>query len=115
MHELSVCRFLIKKAEEIAKGEGAKKVTLIGVQVGPLAGIDPDLLTEAFPGASQGSMAEGAKLRIHETSVQVRCSKCGAESEVKANYLICGLCGSQDTQLISGNELMMASLEFEEE
>ena len=115
MHELSVCRFLIKKAEEIAEGEGAEKVTLIGVQVGPLAGVDPDLLAEAFPAASQGSLAEGAELRIRETPIQVRCSKCGAESDVKANYLVCGLCGSQDTQLISGNELMMASIEFAED
>lgn len=114
MHELSVCRFLIRKAEEIAKEEQAEKITRIGVQVGPLAGVEPELLSEAFASASQGTLAEGAELRIRETPIQVRCSKCGAESEVKANYLVCGLCGSQDTQLISGNELMLANIEFEE-
>jgi hydrogenase nickel incorporation protein HypA/HybF len=116
MHELSVCRFLIQKAEEIANEEGGKKIKMIGVQVGPLAGVEPELLETAFFQASAGTLAAGAKLKIIQTPIIAKCRKCGAESELASpNLLTCGLCHSGDLQLIGGNELMMASLELKED
>jgi len=116
MHELSVCRFLIRKAEEIAAEEGGKKIKLIGVHVGPLAGVEPELLERAFASAKIGTLAAEAELKIRNTPILAKCRKCGAESELKsANLLTCALCHSGDLQLIGGNELMMASLELEED
>lgn len=115
MHELAVCQGLMQQVEQIARRERALRVTAIELAIGPLSGVEPELLRDAFPIASAGSVAENAALHIKSARVKVRCSTCGAESEVPSNRLICPDCGDFRTQLLSGDELMLTSVELERE
>jgi hydrogenase nickel incorporation protein HypA/HybF len=45
--------------------------------------------------------------------VRVRCEQCGAESEASPNRLLCGACGDYHTRLLSGDELLLVSVELE--
>ena len=112
MHELSVCQALIIQVQEIAEQHGAYGVKLIKLQIGPLSGVEASLLENAFPLASAGTVAENALLQIDRLPVRVRCQQCGAESETAANRLLCGQCGDYHTQLISGDEMLLASVEL---
>lgn len=112
MHELSICQALLAQMEKIATEHQARAIEKVIVQIGPLAGVEPRLLLEAFPIASAGSVAQSAKLLIEELPLRVRCDSCGAESAAQPNRLLCGVCGDWHTRLISGDEMVLASVEL---
>ncbi|EGV51833.1 hydrogenase maturation nickel metallochaperone HypA [Candidatus Endoriftia persephone] len=113
MHELAVCQALMRQVDEIATREAAERVTRIILQIGPLSGVVPELLQQAFTIARTGTVAETAELVTQTQPVRVRCTICGAESDATPNRLLCGACGDYRTQLIGGDELLLASLELE--
>jgi len=43
----------------------------------------------------------------------VRCKTCAAETEATPNRLVCGNCGAWHTELLQGDELLLASLDLE--
>jgi hydrogenase nickel incorporation protein HypA/HybF len=114
MHELSVCLSLLREVERIARENNAGRVTRIAVTVGPLSGVEADLLRNAYPLAVAGTIAEDAELHIDVSGIIVKCSQCGAESPAKANRLLCGECGDYRTRLVSGDEMVLQSLELDD-
>lgn len=112
MHEFAVCRDMLQQIATIAADEQAAAVEVITVRIGPLSGIEPHLLSQAFPLAAAGTVAEHAELIIEALPIKVKCQLCGAETEATANRLICGQCGDYHTQLLSGDEMLLASLEL---
>ena len=113
MHELSVCQALIRQVEDVAREHGAKQVKAIHLDIGPLSGVEPELLRRAYDIAAGGTAAEGARLHIAALPLRVRCEECGAESTVAPNRLLCGRCGTWHTRLISGDEMLLRSLELD--
>jgi hydrogenase nickel incorporation protein HypA/HybF len=41
--------------------------------------------------------------------------ECGAESEVESNRLVCSVCGQWRTKVLTGEELLLMSVELEKE
>lgn len=115
MHELAICQSLMDQIENIALERNARTVTTIIVGMGPLSGVEAQLLKNAYPIASAGTIAEHAELIIEDLPVRVSCSKCGSESEALPNKLICKQCGDWQTTLVSGDELLLMSVELEKE
>ena len=113
MHELAVCQGLLRQVETIAREHGAGRVTRIVVRIGPLSGVEPDLLAGAFPLAAADTRATTAELVIERLPVRVLCNTCGAESEATPNRLLCGVCGDWHTRLVGGDEMLLASVELE--
>ena len=113
MHELAICQSLMEQVESIALERNAQCVTSIVVGMGPLSGVEAQLLKNAYPIASAGTVAEEAKLIIESLPVRVKCSQCGSESDALPNKLICKQCGDWRTTLISGDELLLMSIELE--
>jgi hydrogenase nickel incorporation protein HypA/HybF len=115
MHELSVCQAMMEQVRDIALQRQADVVTSVKVQVGPLSGVEPQLLKQAFPIASAGSVAQGATLVLEASPVRVRCERCNEVTEAKVNRLLCGNCGDYRTRLVSGDELLLTSVEMQTE
>jgi len=115
MHELSVCQALLQQVTEIARRERADRVTRIHLRIGPLSGVVPELLEQAFSIARAGTLADQAELLTEPQPIRVRCSQCGAQSDASASRLLCGMCGDFRTRLISGDELLLASVELKRE
>ena len=113
MHELSICQSLLDQVESIALERNAQYVTLIVVGIGPLSGVESQLLKNAYAFASAGTVAEDAELIIENLPVRVKCNQCGCESDVLPNKLVCKQCGDWRTTLLSGDELMLMSVELE--
>ena len=113
VHEFSVCQDLLRQVEDLAHTYHARAVTTIRLQLGPLSGIEASLLEQAFTVARAGTVAAAAVLTTETLSVQVRCQSCGAVSVVVPNRLVCGACGDWHTELVSGDELLLASVELE--
>ena len=112
MHELSVCMALLEQVQRIAKQHDAVRVEKITLKIGALSGIEISLLEHAYPLAAVGTVAEHAKLVIESMPVRVKCTECGAESEVLPNRLVCGVCGDFRTRLLSGDEMLLGRLEL---
>ena len=113
MHELSLCEDLMNQVTALAKAHQAEKVVRIVVRIGPLSGIEARLLESAFTISRAGTLAEDAELVTEEQPVCVLCNVCGTESAACVNQLVCASCGSCDTQLLSGDELILARVELE--
>ncbi|MEJ1963612.1 MAG: hydrogenase maturation nickel metallochaperone HypA [Gammaproteobacteria bacterium] len=113
MHELSVVQALLREIDAIAVANGASTVRRVTVQIGPLSGVDPGLLARAFESARGGGRIARAELIFESLTVTVRCRECGGESVVAPNRLLCGACGGYRTTLITGDELLLRSVELE--
>ena len=113
MHELAICQSLMEQVEDIAVERNAQSVTSIVIAMGPLSGVEAQLLKNAYPIASAGTIAEDAELIIEHLPIKVKCTQCGSESDALPNKLICKQCGDWRTTLVSGDEMMLMSVELE--
>ena len=124
MHELAVAQALVEQVDAVidqhqtshdndASSSDVWRAISIRVRIGPLAGVVPELLASAFPLAAVGSRMEHAELEFAHAPIRVHCQTCGLETEATMNRLICGVCGDWHTQIISGDELLLESVELE--
>jgi len=112
VHELSICQSLLSQVTTLAVRHQAQQVTGITVRLGPLGGVVPELLTQAFSIAALGTVAEQAELIIETLPVRIHCQQCNFEGEVEPNHLVCPACSNWRTQLLSGDEMLLASVEL---
>jgi len=112
LHELSLCQNIIDQLEELARRHDAASVSRVEVQVGVLSGVEPQLLEQAFPFVQAGTIAEHATLVTEVVQPRVACLACGAQTEASASDLRCASCGSEETQLVRGRELILARVEL---
>lgn len=111
MHELSVCLSLMQQVNQIAREKNAQRVTKIVLNIGPLSGVEPALLRQAYPLAAAETVAADALLVMESADIVVHCSQCDAESKATANRLLCAACGDYRTRVIAGDELTLMSVE----
>ncbi len=112
MHELSVCQSFLAQVERIALAHNARTVDKIVVRIGPLSGVEAPLLRQAYTLACAGTVAEDAELVTEIQPIRVACETCGAETSASVNRLLCGACGDYHTRLVSGDEMILASVEL---
>jgi len=103
---------LVDQLTELAARHQATAVARVELQVGMLSGVEPLLLEDAFPMVSAGSIAEKAALAITVVAPRIRCRRCGREAEAAPNRLLCPSCGSFDTELLCGQELILSRVEL---
>jgi len=114
MHELSICQSLLREVANVAAAHRATAVTRIFVAIGPLSGVEAQLLTRAFALARLGTVAQTAALAVEASPVVVWCDICELETAVPVNRLLCGQCGAWKIALKSGDELLLKRVELVE-
>jgi hydrogenase nickel incorporation protein HypA/HybF len=112
MHELSVCQALVQQLEAVSAANGRGAVELVRLRIGPLSGVEAGLLRRAFPIAAAGTVAAGAELVITAAAIVVHCNECGASSEAASNRMLCGACNSFRVRMVSGDEMLLESVEL---
>jgi len=112
MHEYSICIALLEQVEQITQQHHAERVKKIILKIGPLSGVEAELLQHAWPLAAADTVAEHAELIVETERVVIKCNQCGTESEVSPNCLLCTACGNFQTRLVSGDEMILASVEL---
>lgn len=113
MHELSVCQSLLDEVTKIATSQGAGAVARITLEIGPLSGVEPELLARAFEIARAGTCAARATLSLQVLEIMVRCTECGASSRALPNRLLCAACGGYRTRVLEGDELRLRAIELD--
>ncbi len=112
VHELAICEAVLHEVLAIAQAQDAWHIRRITLHIGPLAGVEPDLVRLAFPLVAAGTPCEAAMLAIEPLPVQVRCQTCDTVSEVPPNRLFCKHCAGWRVDLVSGDELLLAQVEL---
>lgn len=96
----------------LAQQHGATSVGAITVRIGPLSGVEPDLLDRAFGIARGGPPVDQATLVVERVPLVVRCRDCEAEGPARPNRMLCAECNSYHVDVISGDEMLLARVEL---
>ncbi len=110
MHEMSIVVELLDQLEAVAAENGVLRVEAFTVQAGVLRGVVPEALEIAFESASGGTVAEGAELTLEILPALARCRQCGLEFEPGTDSYLCPGCNQADVDIVSGNEILLASV-----
>ena len=77
MHEESLMRSLLKQVEQLAQQHQAISVEEIEVEIGPLSGVEPLLLSSAFDRLKDDApICANAVLEIKTVDLLVKCRDC---------------------------------------
>ena len=112
MHELSIATSIVELAERHARG---RRVRTVELKVGALRQVVPDSLVFAFELLTRDTPLAGARLEIEHVPARARCESCEAETVLVDFPWRCARCGGHELELRSGEELVVESLELEEE
>ncbi len=116
MHEMSIALAVVGQVEEAARASGVSAVRTVRLQVGELAGVVPDSLAFCFELACAGTVLEGAELVTDSVPARARCAPCAGEWAVgMPPDLCCPQCGSAAGELLSGRELQIVSVRWEDD
>ena len=113
MHEWTICKAIIKQLEQQATNKHFTQVKKIILKLGELSCIDPNVLSFNFSLASQQTVAEQAVLEFVTVASLAKCLACLQTYSANTIHTVCPMCGSVETQLIQGQELIIQSIEVE--
>jgi hydrogenase nickel incorporation protein HypA/HybF len=110
MHELSLARDLLAAIERKLDRDDAR-VLRVRVSVGAAAGIVPDSLRFAFRVICESTRVDGAGLSITTIAARSRCTDCGIVFEFDGLIGQCPGCGRLGGELLSGDEMILRTIE----
>lgn len=116
MHEFSVAQSIVQTVVELAQKHGASQILEVNLLVGEVALVNVDQLGWYVDMLTKDTVAEGMRLSVTRTPVQVRCLNCGyeggvtyGEPDAQWHFSVprfeCPDCDSPQTVIISGKEL----------
>jgi len=111
VHELALCRSVIRIIEDEAPRRGFACVSRVRLEVGRLAGVEVYALRRGFELARSGTLAENADLDVTETPGAGWCEACACEVPLAARFDPCPGCGNRGLRPVRGTELRVLDLE----
>ena len=113
MHELGVTESIAAICLRHAQGNGARRVVKVNVRLGELAGIIDHYVAFYWDMVTRDTIAEGSALNFIKVPVVARCPSCEEDFAVSQYDLTCPYCGRTDSELVSGREFLVESIEIE--
>jgi len=112
MHELGIVMHVIKQVEEVARQNEVEKVTALNLEVGEVSSIVPQLFEDCFEWAKKKTeFMRETQLNLIVLEAISYCNKCKRTYKTTAHAKICPHCGSDDTYLVTGNEINIKDIE----
>lgn len=112
MHELSVVESMVSVVLKHAEQNKASRVTKINLVLGEASTVMEEPIRFYFELIARDTIAKGAELSIVRPLLMSRCSECGDEFKVVEYDFICPRCSSTETEIISGREFQVESIEI---
>jgi hydrogenase nickel incorporation protein HypA/HybF len=113
MHEMSLAEGVLQAIADSARANRFARVRRVWLEIGELAGVEPEALRFCFDAVTRGSMAEGAALDIVSTPGTAWCMDCARTVALPALDAACPGCGGWLLQVNGGRELRVKELEVE--
>jgi hydrogenase nickel incorporation protein HypA/HybF len=115
MHELGIITNIFTIIEQVAVDHHLSHIHKVKLKIGKLQQIVPDIFAFAFETVAKGTKAEGAVLDVDYVPVKMQCSGCSHEFRVADNTYICPLCGQTRLTMLEGMEIILESLEGDQQ
>ena len=112
MHEFAIARSICDIALDEARRHDAREVISITCRVGVLRRVVPELMDAAFELSAEGTLLEGARLKIEVDGIEVTCGECGSAQKVEEIPFACPACGSAAIKFAGGQDIFMTSMEI---
>ncbi len=110
MHEASLIAALLSQVHDLAAKHESCRIVEVRVEVGPLAGVEPVLLHEAFERLKPGTSAATAELSIDAVGLRCQCRECRQEYETPSCEFVCPHCRATRVDIVSGDAVMLESI-----
>ncbi len=116
MHELGIVYHIIRDVENVARAHGVRRVSSVTLLLGEVSGVVPDLLLDAWRwAADKKPITEGAELIVEPVEAVTHCEVCGRDYATVEHGKTCPHCGSGETYLLQGQEVMIKQIETPDE
>ena len=113
MHEESLMRSLLRQVDELAQQHHAVSVEEIEVEVGPLSGVEPLLLQDAFERLKAEFSWPHAELAVLQVGLDILCTGCQSESQLQDFHFVCPECGSTSLQILRGDVFRLLNVRMQ--
>jgi hydrogenase nickel incorporation protein HypA/HybF len=114
MHEATIVTALLEQLAPLCRQHRPRRPYRVTVAVGARSGIHAGALADAYDALAPGSCAAGATLVIESIATRLECRTCQRSGQPTPPFTACPHCGSTDTQITGGEELLLKSLDFGE-
>lgn len=111
MHELSIATNILDAAEDEARKLGYNSISLISLEIGSLASIEPNSLSFCFEAASKNTIAKNAILDINLVPGHGICNTCHNQIEVKTIPCSCPKCNKFSLTIKDGFQILIKNME----
>lgn len=116
MHELGIVYHIIRDVENVARANGVSRVSSVTLLLGEVSGVVPDLLLDAWHwAADKKPIVRGAELIVEPVEAVTHCEACGRNYATVEHGKTCPHCGSGETYLLQGREVMIKQIETPDE
>ena len=116
MHELGIVYHIIRDVENVARVNGVRRVSSVTLLLGEVSGVVPDLLLDAWRwAADKKPVTRGAELVVEPVEAVTHCEACGRDYGTVEHGKTCPHCGSGETYLLQGQEVMIKQIETPDE
>ena len=115
MHELGIVFHIAKQVEEVAAENKVKQINEVVLQVGEVSTVIPSYLTDCWDwNCNKSEVLKGCKLTCEQIKAVTFCEGWNQEYETVAHGKICPHCGSEETYLVTGNEVLLKEVVADE-
>ncbi len=115
MHEASLAGGILKLVEDAAQREGFRRVTVLRLEAGQLAGVETRALRFALQALAPGTCLAQARVEIDEPAGQAWCLPCGETVGIAQRGDACPRCGHYQLQASGGTELRVVDMLVEDD
>jgi hydrogenase nickel incorporation protein HypA/HybF len=110
MHEMSLAENILGIVEGAAGAQGYSRVLELRIEIGALAGVEPDALRFCLDVVLKDSVADGATIAIIDIAGQGWCMQCEDYVNIAALYDACPNCGGYQVQATAGTEMRVKDM-----
>ena len=107
MHEYSLVRRLISHVLEAIELSPPCNVQEVVVSAGPLSGVEPLLVVQAFDQLKSDAGLSGCRLLIEATDLMADCESCRCSFAVQDFVFRCATCNSSSITVTAGDEFRL--------
>lgn len=115
MHEASLAGGILQLVEDAARREKFRRVSLLRLEAGQLAGVEARALRFALEALAPGTCLAGARFEIDEPPGQAWCLHCSTTVTMTQRGDACPHCGGYQLQPTGGTELRVVDMLVEDD
>ncbi len=114
MHEVALAQGIVELvAEQSRKDGGYTRVRVVHVLIGALSAVMPEALAFGFEVARKGTVADGARLEVHQVPGEAYCVDCERRFETRSRVTTCPTCQGSKCMVTGGDEMRVSELEVD--